>query len=82
MSNNQILTRVFACGVGYPVRTKDGANVSKDPWKNPRADSFSLYMNAVADIILKSLVPKRKLMQNKEHFEILKDTSLATYEQI
>jgi len=39
-------------------------------------------MNAVADIILKSLVPKRKLMQNKEHFEILKDTSLATYEQI
>ena len=33
---------------------------------NPRADSFSLYMNFVADTILKNIRPKGKL-DNKLH---------------
>jgi hypothetical protein len=63
------------------VRTKDGVGNSSLE-KNPRADSFSLYMNAVGDLILKSLVPKKKLTLSKEHFEIIKDSWLqnATYE--
>jgi hypothetical protein len=28
--------------------------------QNPRADSFSLYMNIVGDILLKNLLPKEK----------------------
>ena len=39
---------MFGCGLAYPTRTKDGMTVSqifKTP--NPRADSFSLYMNWV-----------------------------------
>lgn len=58
---NRVLTKVFACGVGYPVRTKDGVGTELNPFKNPRADAFSLYMNVVGDILLKSLVPKQKL---------------------
>jgi len=33
---------------------------------NPRADSFSLYMNYVADTMLRNLLPKSKL-DNKLH---------------
>lgn len=62
-SGTQVLTKVFACGVGYPVKTKDGGNTFelKPFTKNPRADSFSLYMNVVGDILLKNLLPKTKL---------------------
>jgi len=60
--DNQVLTKVFACGIGYPVRTKDGSgNAEQNPFKNPRADSFSLYMNVVGDILLKNLLPKTKI---------------------
>lgn len=63
------------------MRTKDGVGIANFD-KNPRADSFSLYMNAVGDLILKNLVPKKKLTINKEHFETIKDSWLqdATYE--
>lgn len=61
LEQNQVLTKVFACGVGYPVRTKDGTGVQLEPFKNPRADSFSLYMNFVGDVLLKNLLPKTKL---------------------
>jgi len=39
-------------------------------------------MNAVGDLILKNLVPKKKLIISKEHFETIKDSWLkdATYE--
>lgn len=57
----QVLSKVFACGVGYPVRTKDGSGVEVNFLKNPRADSFSLYINIVGDMILKNLLPKAKL---------------------
>jgi hypothetical protein len=49
---------VFGCGIAYPVRTKDGMVVSNPNMQNPRADSFSLYMNFVGDMILKNLLPK------------------------
>jgi hypothetical protein len=75
LSGNQVLTKVFACGVGFPVRTKDGVCSPKDSLKNPRADSFSLYMNAVGDLILKNLLPKKKLAI-KEHIEVIKDSWL------
>lgn len=56
---NHVLTRVFACGVGYPVRTKeDHSKGNSNPTNWPRADSFSLYMNLVADNILKNMLPK------------------------
>jgi hypothetical protein len=64
---------VFACGVGYPVRTKDGSGVELNPFKNPRADSFSLYINIVGDILLKNLLPKTKLGMIASHIEVVKD---------
>lgn len=75
---------MFACGVGYPVRTKDGTGVELNPFKNPRADSFSLYMNFVGDLMLKNLLPKTKLSLFTSHIEVLKDPWLAqaTYEQV
>jgi hypothetical protein len=60
LEGNKALTKVLGCGVGYPVRTKDGA-VEINPFKTPRADSFSLYMNVVGDILLKNILPKAKL---------------------
>ena len=76
------MTKVFACGIGYPVRTKDGSGYELNPYKNPRADSFSLYMNVVGDLILKSLLPKTKLAIISSHVEDIKDIWLAqaTYE--
>ena len=42
--------------------------VVKDPkLSNPRADSFSLYMNYVGDMLLKGLVPKHKIVKNTTH---------------
>ena len=70
---NRALTKVFACGVGYPVRTKDGVGTELNPFKNPRADSFSLYMNVVGDILLKNLLPKPKLALQMHHIETIKD---------
>lgn len=68
--------------MGYPVRTKDGSSFELNPFKNPRADSFSLYMNIVGDLILKSLLPKTKLAIITAHQEDIKDMWLAqaTYE--
>jgi len=47
LADGNVLNKVFACGVGFPVRTKDGGAGNIDPNKNPRADSFSLYMHTV-----------------------------------
>ncbi len=82
IEGNQVLTKVFACGVGFPVRTKDGSGVELNPFKNPRADSFSLYMNVVGDILLKNLLPKKKNLSIINHIEEIKEAwlSSATYE--
>ena len=51
--------------------------------QNPRADSFSLYMNTVADIVLKQILPKKKLLAIKEHIEQRNQfLTHATYEQV
>jgi len=59
------------------VRTKDGSGVDLNPFKNPRADSFSLYMNVVGDILLKNLLPKKKITANNNHIEIIKEVWLT-----
>jgi hypothetical protein len=67
--SNFVLSKCFAAGVGYPVRTKDGMVMkdNKSNMINPRADSFSLYLNFVADMILKGILPKNRLMKNVVH---------------
>jgi hypothetical protein len=61
--------KTFGTGIAYPLRTNDGMVIpeaSPGTKGNPRADSFSLYLNYVADTILKNLLPKTKL-DNKLH---------------
>jgi hypothetical protein len=42
--------------------------IATDPTvSNPRADGFSLYMNFVGDNILKSIVPKSKVLKSTIH---------------
>jgi hypothetical protein len=60
LADGLTLTKCFACGIGYPIRTKDGM-IAKTPSTNSaRADSFSLYMNCIGDNLLKSILPKTK----------------------
>ena len=58
--------KTFGSGLAYPVRTNDGMIIPEAGKVNPRADSFSLYMNYVANTILSNLLPKTRL-QNKNH---------------
>lgn len=67
LADGQVLAKCFACGIGYPVRTKDGMMVTNPTVSNPRADGFSLYMNFVGDSILKSVVPKSKVLKSTIH---------------
>ena len=83
LADGNVLTKVFACGVGFPVRTKDGGKGNQDKFRNPRADGFSLYMKTVGEILLKNLLPKRKLALIKDHKEISNTwLKLAPYEQV
>lgn len=65
-SDNGILTKTFGSGIAYPLRTNDGMILPDSSKSNPRADSFSLYLNFVADKILTNILPKSKL-DNKLH---------------
>lgn len=67
LGDGQVLAKCFACGIGYPVRTKDGMLVTNPTIANPRADGFSLYMNFVGDQILKGLLPKAKMVRSTIH---------------
>mmetsp|Transcript_9011 Transcript_9011/g.11014 ORF Transcript_9011/g.11014 Transcript_9011/m.11014 type:complete len:96 (+) Transcript_9011:53-340(+) len=58
--------KTFGSGLAYPVRTNDGMTVPEAGKANPRADSFSLYTNYVANTLLSNLLPKTRLM-NKNH---------------
>lgn len=63
-ADHGILTKTFGTGIAYPLRTNDGMVIPDTQATikgNPRADSFSLYLNFVADTILKNLLPKSKL---------------------
>ena len=53
-----------------------------DPSKNPRADSFSLYMHTVGEVLLKNLLPKKKIA-SLPHKEVANPyLKAATYEQV
>ena len=68
-ADNGILTKTFGSGIAYPLRTNDGMiipDANQTQKGNPRADSFSLYLNFVADTILKNILPKSKI-ENKLH---------------
>ena len=65
-SDNGLLMKTFGSGLAYPVRTNDGMTMPEAGKANPRADSFSLYMNYVANTLLSNLLPKTRLM-NKNH---------------
>ena len=83
LADGNVLQKCFAFGVGFPVRTKDGGQGHKDPAQNPRADSFSLYMNTVGEMLLKSLLPKRKMTGLVSHKEVANSwLKAATYEQL
>lgn len=67
LADGYILSKCFGAGIAYPVRTKDGMIASDPKISNPRADSFSLYMGYVGDMILRGLLPKARLMKNTVH---------------
>ncbi len=55
--------------MAYPQRTNDGMVIPDSTKLNPKADSFSLYLNYVANQILTNMLPKSKL-ENKLHKSI------------
>ena len=65
-SDGGILTKAFGSGIAYPTRTNDGMMRPEGGKVNPRADSFSLYCNWVANRILMNIIPKT-LLDNKLH---------------
>jgi hypothetical protein len=67
LADGHVLAKTFACGIAYPVRTKDGMMAVNPNMNNPRADGFSLYMNFVGDTILKNSLPKQKMIKNSIH---------------
>ena len=77
LADGHVLTKTLACGIAYPVRTKDGMMANNPNMNNPRADGFSLYMNFVGDTILKTLLPKSKMIKNSIHKIMLKTQSIA-----
>ena len=51
--DQKTLSRAFGIGIAYPTRTRDGMITSMPDGKpNPRADSFNLYSNWVANKVL------------------------------
>ena len=53
--DKQCLLKVFGSGIAYPIRTSDGMMSRDGTAPYPRADSFSLYCNFVANRILQQL---------------------------
>lgn len=65
-ADGSVLTKAFGIGIAYPTRTNDG-RIGADPNKpEPRADSFSLYSNWVANRVILNLLPKT-MLDNKLH---------------
>jgi hypothetical protein len=60
-SDNSLLAKVYGSGLAFPLRTNDGMVMPEAGKPNPRADSFSLYSNYVANTLLQNLLPKSKL---------------------
>jgi hypothetical protein len=76
-----VLSKCFGAGIAYPVRTKDGMIATDPKMSNPRADSFSLYMGYVGDMILRGLLPKARLIKNTIH-KVLPQYNTAQSENI
>ena len=51
-ADNQLLLKVFGSGHAFPMRSNDGMILPDQSKPNPRADSFSLYLNFVANKVL------------------------------
>lgn len=60
-SDNSLLAKTFGIGLAFPLRTNDGMVMPEFGKPNPRADSFSLYSNYVANTLLQNLLPKSKI---------------------
>ena len=60
--------KLFGSGLAYPLRTSDGMIVQEAGRLQPRADSFSLYMNHVGNTMLANLLPKGKLEHQAHKF--------------
>ena len=77
LQNGIVLNKIFACGIGYPVRTNDGKTImahqmdkkkqQEQKANNPRADGYSLYTNIVGDILLKNILPKESKLKGMSH---------------
>lgn len=67
MNDGGALRKVFGSGIAFPTRTTDGRIIPEAGKPNPRADSFSLYLNYVGTKILENILPKSKLL-SKAHF--------------
>lgn len=48
-ADNYSLLKTFGSGLAFPMRSNDGMVVPESGKLNPRADSFSLYLNFVAN---------------------------------
>lgn len=48
-SDSNLLTKTFGSGLAFPMRSNDGMIIPDSGKLNPRADSFSLYLNFVAN---------------------------------
>lgn len=68
-SDGSLLTKVFGMGIAYPTLTNDGMMRPDGGKVNPRADSFSLYCNWVANRVLMNILPKT-LLDNKLHMTV------------
>lgn len=67
MTDGGSICKVFGSGLAFPTRTSDGKSLPEAGRVNPRADSFSLYLNYVGTKVLDSLLPKTKLL-TKVHY--------------
>ena len=48
-SDSNLLTKTFGSGLAFPMRSNDGMIIPDSGKLNPRADSFSLYLNFVTN---------------------------------
>jgi hypothetical protein len=67
---------VFGTGLAYPTTTNDGMICPDRGKPYPKADSFSLYSNWVANRVLLNILPKTNL-NNKLHMTMRSNRKLA-----
>ena len=67
--------KTFGSGLAFPMRSNDGMTIQEQGRVNPRADSFNLYLNFVANQMLLNLLPKSKLDNKMQKLSRTKDAS-------